>query len=209
MTPLRAELIALADFTQIYPAHDFAENLCSTIGEEKHSNPRSVGRSRKPYIAFMNDLLLPLPDQNQEALQFNESAIDEHSIKFPTPAQLTEVNQIGPRELYEEVVAGPPPIPVDVSEDDEFTGEFGQIAGAILIALRHLSERAKELDRYKILQIVTICRVGVHSTTASAILISLRFEHVCSLEGGMLDWVEARLPNERASQLASTSSWSK
>jgi rhodanese-related sulfurtransferase len=42
-----------------------------------------------------------------------------------------------------------------------------------------------------------ICRAGVRSTTAAAILAGLGFEHVFNLKGGMLDWDDARLPVER------------
>jgi rhodanese-related sulfurtransferase len=36
--------------------------------------------------------------------------------------------------------------------------------------------------------VVLICRAGVRSATAAAILASLGFEHVFNLKGGMLDW---------------------
>jgi len=42
-----------------------------------------------------------------------------------------------------------------------------------------------------------VCRAGVRSATAAAILTGLGFERVSNLEGGMLDWREAGLPVER------------
>ena len=44
---------------------------------------------------------------------------------------------------------------------------------------------------------MVICRAGVRSVTAAAILTGLGFENVCSMKGGMLDWDDARLPVER------------
>ena len=44
--------------------------------------------------------------------------------------------------------------------------------------------------------IVAICRVGVRSATAAAILTGLGFEHVWNLKGGMIEWKDARLPVE-------------
>ena len=35
---------------------------------------------------------------------------------------------------------------------------------------------------------MVVCRAGVRSTTAAAILTGLGFEHVSNLKGGMLDW---------------------
>jgi rhodanese-related sulfurtransferase len=86
---------------------------------------------------------------------------------------------------------------LDVREADEFSGELGHIPGSLLVPLRHLPERAKELEKYRDREIIAICRAGVRSTTAAAILVGLGFEHVCNLKGGMLDWNDAQLPVER------------
>jgi len=191
------KLFALPDSMLVFPAHDYRGNLSSTIGNEKRSNTRIAGRSRDAYIALMNNLGMPLPAKVQEALQANESAIDDDSVKFPSLAQLNEVKQLDPSEVASRLQAGNPPVLLDVREDDEFTGELGHIPGSVLIPLRHLPERAKELERYHDCEIVAICRAGVRSTTAAAILAALGFEHVCNLKGGMLDWNDAKLPVER------------
>jgi len=44
--------------------------------------------------------------------------------------------------------------------------------------------------------VIAICRAGVRSTTAAAILTSVGFEQVSNLRGGMLEWVEQQLPVE-------------
>jgi sulfur dioxygenase len=192
------KLFTLPDDTRIFPAHDYRGNLYSTIGEEKRGNPKLVGRSRDAYVNLMNNLGMPLPEKIQEALQANESAIDDDSVKFPSLAQLAQVRQLTPRDLRERLSSPNPPVLLDVREPDEFTGELGHIAGSVLVPLRHLSQRASELEKFKDREIVAICRAGVRSTTASAILTGLGFEHVCNLKGGMLDWIEAKLPVERA-----------
>jgi rhodanese-related sulfurtransferase len=87
---------------------------------------------------------------------------------------------------------------LDVREREEYVGELGHIAGARLIPLRELPERAEaELASFKDKDVVVICRAGVRSVTAAAILTGLGFENVCSMKGGMLDWNDARLPIER------------
>ena len=66
-----------------------------------------------------------------------------------------------------------------------------------MIPLRLLPGKAAELDNLKSSEIVVVCRSGVRSTTAAAILTALGFENVSNLKGGMLEWNEAGLPVER------------
>jgi len=76
------KLFRLPDETLVFPAHDYRGNTSSTIGEEKRSNPRVAGRSREAYVDLMNNLGLPLPEKIQEALQANQSAIEDESLQF-------------------------------------------------------------------------------------------------------------------------------
>jgi glyoxylase-like metal-dependent hydrolase (beta-lactamase superfamily II)/rhodanese-related sulfurtransferase len=205
------KLFALPDATVVYPAHDYRGHLHSTIGEEKQANPRLVGRSRAEYIEIMTNLGLPLPDKIQESLQANQSAIEDDSMHFPSMAQLSQVRQISAPELYARLAEGAgsvgvglspapatrPPVLIDVRESDEFRSELGHIPGSVLIPLKELAERAGELSPHRERDVVVICRAGVRSATGAAILTGLGFDHVWNLKGGMLDWVEARLPIER------------
>jgi glyoxylase-like metal-dependent hydrolase (beta-lactamase superfamily II)/rhodanese-related sulfurtransferase len=191
------KLFALPDSTLVYPAHDYRGHTHSTIGEEKRANPRIAGRSREAYIELMNNLGLPLPEKIQEALQANQSAIDDESVKFPSLAQLDQVRQLPPQEVNERRVDTEAVVLLDVREPDEYRGDLGHIPGSILIPLRQLASRVSELNCHKNKQIVAICRAGVRSTTAAAMLTGLGFESVSNLEGGMLDWNEQKLPVER------------
>ncbi len=191
------KLFALPDATMVFPAHDYRGHTQSTIGEEKRSNPRIVGKTRDQYVELMNNLGLPLPDGIQEALQPNQSDVDATAFKFPTLSQLNQVRQMNARELKARLAGGGAPALVDVREPEEYRGELGHIAGARLVPLRELAERAGELEALKDREIVAICRVGARSTTAAAMLTGLGFERVWNLKGGMLEWNEAGLPVER------------
>ena len=191
------KLFTLPDQTLVFPAHDYRGHTQSTIGEEKQSNPRLAGRSRESYVELMNNLGLPLPDGIQEALQPNQSEIDASAIAFPDLAQLNQVRQLEPAEVLARVRGANPPLVLDVREEEEFRGELGHIPGALRISLRELPQRAGEIDQPKHREIVAVCRVGVRSTTAAAILTGLGFDHVCNMKGGMLDWNDAHLPVER------------
>ena len=171
--------------------------LQSTIGEEKRTNPRISGRSREGYVELMANLGLPLPQGIQESLQPNQSAIEDDSVTFPTLSELNSVRQLSAQEVQLHRQGSAPPLLLDVREPEEFTGELGHIPGSLLIPLKELPARAKEIDAYKNRDIIVICRAGVRSTTAAAILTGLGFDHISNLKGGMLDWNDQRLPVER------------
>jgi glyoxylase-like metal-dependent hydrolase (beta-lactamase superfamily II) len=190
------KLFSLPDETLVFPGHDYRGNAHSTIGKEKSSNPRVAGRTRDEYIDLMNNLGLPLPDKIQEVLQPNESALDDGRIVFPALAELNQVRQLTPWQTEALRQCSPGPLLLDVREIDEFNGDLGHIPGSLLIPLATLPARAGELEVHRDKHIIAICRAGVRSTTAAAILTGLGFEHVSNLKGGMLDWNEAGLPVE-------------
>ncbi len=67
-----AKLFTLPDDTLVYPGHDYQGRTVSTIGEEKHWNPRFAGRSRSQFIMLMNNLNLPYPKKMLEAVPANQ-----------------------------------------------------------------------------------------------------------------------------------------
>jgi sulfur dioxygenase len=190
------KLFALPDHTVVLPAHDYRGNSASTIGEERRLNPRLAGKTRDSYIDLMGALQLPLPDRIQEVLQPNQSALDDDALRFPSLAQLNEVRQIPPAALNELLAHQPPPLVIDVREESEFRGNLGHVPGARLIPLGTLASQAPGLDAGREGRIVVVCRSGVRSSTAAAILTSLGFEDVSNLKGGMLAWHDANLPVE-------------
>jgi len=191
------KLFMLPDETLMFPAHDYRGHTHSTIGEEKRTNPRIAGRTQQEYVNLMNNLGLALPQGIQESLQPNQSAIEDESVKFPTLMELNQVRQLTPQEVQLRMTSFLPPFILDVREPEEFNGECGHIAGSVLIPLKELSTQVHEIEAYKNKDVIVVCRAGVRSTTAAAILTGLGFEHVFNLKGGMLDWNDQRLPVER------------
>ena len=191
------KLFTLPDDTLVFPAHDYRGNTRSTIGEEKRLNPRVTNRTREQYIELMNHLGLPLPDNIQEVLQPNQSAVDDDRLRFPSLGELNQVRQLDVAHVRLMTESSPGPVIVDVREPEEFSGELGHIQGSILMPLKDLTARAEELSAHKERQIIVVCRAGVRSTTAAAILTGLGYEHVSNLKGGMLDWNQQQLPVER------------
>jgi len=191
------KLFSLPDETLVYPAHDYRGNTSSTIGQEKAHNPRISGRTRDEYVALMASISFPLPDKIQEVLQPNQTAIDDDKTKFPDLTQLNHVRQLNANEVSTQLAASHAPFILDVRERPEYTGELGHIRGSVLIPLRELADRVGELQTKKAGPTVVVCRSGVRSTTAAAILEGLGFDQVYNLQGGMVDWNDCRLPVER------------
>lgn len=65
------KLLTLPEHTLVYPAHDYKGWTVSTIGEEKHHNPRLKVQSKSQYIELMNGLNLPNPKMMDVAVPAN------------------------------------------------------------------------------------------------------------------------------------------
>ncbi|MCK5667790.1 MAG: MBL fold metallo-hydrolase, partial [Gammaproteobacteria bacterium] len=185
------KLFALPDETLVFPAHDYRGNTQSTIGEEKQENPRVVGKDKEQFIHVMENLGLPLPEKIQEVLQLNQTELDDALYELPSIAELNKILQHEPDEVKETLNLSVPPILIDVRSEEEFNGTLGHIESSMLIPLDKLSEKIPMLEQYKNENIIAVCRSGVRSTTAAALLTGMGFEKVSNLRGGMLAWNEA------------------
>lgn len=194
---ITGKLFVLPDDTLVFPGHDYRGNTQSTIGEEKQHNPRIAGRSREQYMALMDSIEFQLPSKIQEVLQPNQTAIDDDRTAFPDLAELNEVRQLSLDEVHARLKTDPAPLLLDVREPEEYTGELGHIPGSQLIPLKELSQRVSELNAYRDTPIIVVCRAGVRSTTAAAMLTGMGFSQVLNLKGGMLDWNDEGLAVER------------
>ncbi len=194
---ITGKLFELPDDTLVFPGHDYRGNTQSTIGEEKQHNPRIAGRSREQYMSLMDSIEFPLPSKIQEVLQPNQTAIDDDRTAFPDLAELNQVRQLSPDKVHVRLKTDPAPLLLDVREPEEYTGELGHIPGSQLIPLKELSQRVGELNAYRDTPIIVVCRAGVRSTTAAAMLTGMGFSQVLNLKGGMLDWNDEGFAVER------------
>jgi glyoxylase-like metal-dependent hydrolase (beta-lactamase superfamily II)/rhodanese-related sulfurtransferase len=185
---ITGKLFTLPGETRIYPGHDYRGNKYSTVEQELNHNPRISGKSKTEYIGIMNNLDLPLPEKIQEVLFTNITEEDDKEFNLPSISQLNDVHQISPEGLGVLVSQEQQPLIVDVRNPDEYTGELGHIQGSINIPLKDLADRHQEIEDYKNQQLVLVCRSGVRSTTAAALLTGLGFKQVYDLKGGMVRW---------------------
>lgn len=195
------KLFSLANDILVFPGHDYRGNKRSTIGQEKRHNPRIANKAREEYIEIMAALGLPLPEQIQEVLQLNATDVEDSEINYPSIAELNKVFQMSPEMLREQISGSEPPLIIDVRQPEEFNGELGHLAGSISIPLNRLAAEMSGYEAYKDRKTVTVCRAGVRSTTAAAILNALRFTDVHNLKGGMVDWVKCGYPVERSAEI--------
>lgn len=182
------KLFTLPGETLVYPGHDYRGNRYSTIAQEMTHNPRISGKTRSEYIDVMKNLDLPLPKKIQEVLFTNITEEDDKEFNLPSISQLNDVHQISPEGLSVLLEQGQAPPIVDVRNQDEYTGELGHIENSMNIPLGELADRHGELDEYKNQQLILVCRSGVRSTTAAALLTGLGFKQVYDLKGGMVQW---------------------
>lgn len=81
---------------------------------------------------------------------------------------------------------------LDVREESEY--KSGHVLNSKLIPLGKLHERIGELEKYRDKPVVVMCRSGVRSANACAMLGKQGFAEVYNLAGGMIAWQKANLP---------------
>jgi rhodanese-related sulfurtransferase len=81
---------------------------------------------------------------------------------------------------------------LDVREENEYLK--GHIVNSVHVPMSYLSERMKELEKYKDKPIIAACRSGQRSAQACATLKKNGFENVYNLSGGVMAWQSDNLP---------------
>jgi sulfur dioxygenase len=189
---IRDQIFSLPNTTRLYPAHDYNGLTETSVAEEKAFNPRFGGAiSEQDFTGYMDNLGLAHPKKIDIAVPANLKCGRPDSGELPddTPswAPLTYtfagVWEIEPTWLEEHAEGV---FILDVREEHEFEGPLGHIAGAHLIPLGDLAERAGEVSRDK--PVITVCRAGGRSAQATVILRRADFKDVANLAGGMLRW---------------------
>jgi sulfur dioxygenase len=192
----------------IFPAHDYHGRAKSTLGEERRSNPRLRPRSREEYVSWLAGQRLGPATWMADVIRANYAcARDPRAVWIPVDQPSCEVKGtagnvnvemvklITPEALAASLRQGPAPVIVDVREPAEYAGELGHLPGSRLVPVGELPRRLDELAGLEHRPVVTVCRSGGRSATATAILTVAGFTDVRSLEGGMRRWRELGYPS--------------
>jgi rhodanese-related sulfurtransferase len=84
---------------------------------------------------------------------------------------------------------------IDVRDTGEY--EAGHVAGARHVPEKQLTERLKDLEKFKERPIIVTCRSGARSDVAVQVLRRNGFVTAVNLRGGIAAWQQAGMPLEK------------
>jgi len=84
------------------------------------------------------------------------------------------------------------PLVLDVRDAAEFAA--GHIQGAKNIPVAELSDRLKEIEKFKDKPVLVHCQKGMRAKSACNTLKAQQFSKLNNLQGGLDTWIEAKLP---------------
>jgi sulfur dioxygenase len=189
------KLLKLPDETLVYPAHDYKGDTVSTIGEERHFNPRLQVKSVDEYVALMNNLKLANPKMMDVAVPANMhvglhqddiarqgwavSADDAMALRGRTDVAIVDLREKNEREKHG-VIPGSlhapyPDLPENIS------------AGGML----------QELVAATGKRIVFYCAFGERSAMAVRAAQDAGLKSACHIQGGIDAWKKANGPLAR------------
>jgi glyoxylase-like metal-dependent hydrolase (beta-lactamase superfamily II)/rhodanese-related sulfurtransferase len=186
-------ILRLSPELAIYPAHDYRNQVTSTIGAELASNPRLQQRDRAAFVEMMRHLDLSAPTHLTEALRTNMSGgktVDQllseaaAGISFMSMAELKQRIGDGAQDL----------IVLDVREKDAF--QSAHVPGARNLPRGQLELRVNAELPDPTARILTVCEFGRVSTLAAATLRELGYSRAIALDGGMKAWRDQGFPVE-------------
>ncbi len=187
------KLFALPADCEVYPAHDYAGRLSSTVTEEQSFNARvGGGASEQDFVGYMNALQLPHPKQIDHAVPANltsgkpaDGAVQPEAPWAPICFTYSGV----PEVTVEWVISNREAVNVlDVRETAELDSPVDRLMGTLVIPLGQLRGRLAEVPTDK--PVVCLCRSGRRSSMAVSILQKSGLTDVANISGGMLRWKE-------------------
>ncbi len=194
---ITSKLFTLPDDYVVYPGHDYVGRTASSIGEEKHLNPRIGGQANEgDFVGYMENMDLPHPKKlaiavpaNLKAGRPSDDELPKQPAWAPVVTTYSKVLEISPQwvamHLADVYV-------LDVRTRVETDEESARIKGALMIPVNELRERLGEVPTDK--PVMTLCRSGKRSVLAYTILSGAGRHQVASIKGGLLRWQEEGLP---------------
>ena len=163
-------LASLPEDTEVFPGHDYKENLKSTIREQKEKNPFLNYNDRNRFIADMRAMNIPKPANMDYIIKANQQGT-AGLLKRTTGKGLL-INWKGKEKITI----------LDVRNASELSE--ARIESAVHIPLNELSSRISELRNIDG-EIATLCKTGNRATIAAQALLQAGFTNVSLIEGGI------------------------
>lgn len=194
---IKDKLFNLPNDCIVYPAHDYAGRMNSSIGEEKKLNPRIGGKANlEDFVGFMENMQLPHPKKIAIAVPANLKAGRPADDKLPIQPDWAPVITTYSQVLNitpQWVAAHKEQLHIlDVRTLHELEEESVRIEGAQNIPINELRDRILEVPDDK--PVMTICRSGKRSVLAFTILRKAGAKKIANIDGGLLRWLEEGLP---------------
>jgi glyoxylase-like metal-dependent hydrolase (beta-lactamase superfamily II)/rhodanese-related sulfurtransferase len=185
------KLLLLDSDTRVYPAHIYANQSFSTIGEEIAGNKRLQVSDKKQFIEMMQSLNLTMPEHLSEALRTNLSGSKTVEQMVNDAAQ--RISFMSQEEILRRIRSDEPGITLlDVRERDSF--QSSHIPSAINIPRGQLELRVDQMLLDPTARIVVYCQYGKVSTLATATMRNMGFTRAIAMEEGMESWLEKGYP---------------
>jgi len=200
---IKDKLFVLPEDCVVYPAHDYSGRTASSIGEEKHLNPRIGGEANEQdFVGYLDNMRLPHPKKLDIAVPANLQAGRPTNDQIPKPPTWAPVvtTYSGVLEISPQWVAGHANDVhiLDVRTKHETNEERARIHNAQLIPIDELRARLSEVPKDK--PVMTLCRSGKRSVLAFTILREAGWERVANIQGGLLRWQAEGLITEAAGE---------
>ena len=168
-------MLPLSPETVLFPGHDYAGRVASTLGDEARSNPWLQLEDRDAFVKHLSDNAPPEPANMAALLRFNREG-----------TQLPGV--ISAADAVALVAQGAAGTIIDVRTPEEL--EAAHIPGSRHILLDEIPERVDEVRATPAPRLM-LCKMGVRASHASAYLSSLGVQGCCVIEGGIVSYMQA------------------
>ncbi|MDA1194277.1 MAG: MBL fold metallo-hydrolase, partial [Planctomycetota bacterium] len=168
-------MLALPEATVLYPGHDYAGRVRSTLRDERASNPWLKLADRDRFVSALSANPPPEPANMAALLRFNLEG-----QAFPVFVSAAEAIDV--------VGQGGAGTIIDVRTSEEL--QQAHIPGARHIVLDELLERADEVRKTPAPRLI-LCRLGQRAAMAQAGLAQLGIGGLAVIEGGIVAYAQA------------------
>jgi len=155
--------------TVLYPGHDYAGRIDSTLAKERATNPWLRVGERARFIEALSANPPPMPANMGDLLRYNRE-------NTPLPQRISAA------EARERIEGGAALSVIDVRTDAEVDAEM--VSGSRQILLDTVVARADEVRAVPAPRLL-MCKGGVRAAKAQAALAALGIEGLVVIEGGM------------------------
>ena len=194
---IHGQIFSLPPQCRLYPGHDYAGRLSTSVAEEQAFNQRlGAGADEHDFVMHMQALQLPYPRHIAEALPANlrsgrpREQEDSKDVWAPVQYSFAGVPELEPNWVSEhlgELVV------LDVRQPEELAGPDGAaIPGSVLLPLSQLHDQLGGFDPSA--PTVLCCHSGSRSALATMQLRKAGFARVANLRGGLRLWRQAGCP---------------